>query len=256
MKNRFRQALRSGEVTLGGWLQIGHPAAAEIHGRAGFDWVCVDLEHGAIDLESTANIFRTLEGFGSTPVARLPLADEIWIHRVLDAGARGIIIPMVNSRAEAEKIVRLAKYPPRGTRGFGFSRANMHGVDFHAYVQSANDEIAVVVMIEHKDAIAHLDEILSVDGVDGAFVGPMDLSGSMGIVGQIQHPDMVAALEKYRAACKRHGLAAGIHVVYPTEEAIRGTLAQGYTLVALGLDVVFLTQGAKAALASAGRVTP
>jgi 2-keto-3-deoxy-L-rhamnonate aldolase RhmA len=253
MEGSFRQALRQNRVLLGGWLQIGHPALAEIHGRLGFDWVCVDLEHGATDLETTANIFRTLAAFDCAPVARLPQYDETWVRRVLDAGAHGLIVPMVCSRRQAEQVVQLAKYPPLGTRGFGFARANMHGIDFNRCRQTANDDIATIVMIEHKDAIACLDDILSVEGVDGAFIGPLDLSGSMGIVGQLDHPDMIAALDAFLAACKRHRVAAGMHVVQPTPERIQERLAGGYTLLALGLDVLYLAEGARTALRAAGR---
>jgi 2-dehydro-3-deoxyglucarate aldolase len=253
VKNPLRKALLEKRLTLGGWLQIGHPACAEIHARAGFDWVCVDMEHGATDLESMTHIFRALDGFGCVPVARLPLNDPIWIHRSLDAGARGLIIPMVNTPEQAEAAVREAKFPPRGARGFSYNRACMHGRDFAEYVAEANDEIATIVQIEHKDAIANLDAILQVDGVDGVFIGPMDLSGSMGIVGQLEHPDMVAALDKYLAACKAHGVAAGTHIVHPNDRNVREAIAQGYTLIALGLDIVYLTEGAAAALKYAGR---
>lgn len=253
MKNKLRQALLDRQVTLGAWMQIGHPACAEIFARAGFDWVCVDLEHGAIDLETTTNIFRTLDAFDCVPVARLPLNDPIWIHRVLDAGARGLIIPMVKTAAEAEAAVREAKYPPRGARGFGYSRANMHGMDFNEYVRTANDEIAMVMQIEHKDAIANLEGILAVPNVDGVFIGPYDLSGSMGIVGQLDHPDMVKALERYRSCCRARGIAFGTHVVRPNTDNVRRAIEEGYTLVALGLDIVFLDDSARACLKAAGR---
>jgi 2-keto-3-deoxy-L-rhamnonate aldolase RhmA len=253
MKNKLRQALFEKRLTLGGWLQIGHPAPAEILARAGFDWVCVDMEHGATDHESMTNIFRTLDGFGTVPVARLPLNDPVWIHRTLDAGARGLIIPMVNSREQAEAAVREAKYPPRGTRGFSYCRASHHGFDFVPYIAEANDEIAVIVQIEHKDAIAALDGILSVEGVDGAFIGPMDLSGSMGIVGQLQHPQMTAALDRYLAACQKQGVAAGMHIVHPNAANVPDAIARGYTLLALGLDIIYLMDGARAALKYAGR---
>jgi len=253
VKNKLRQALLEKRLTLGGWLQIGHPAAAEIHARAGFDWVCVDMEHGATGHETMTNLFRTLDAFGTVPVARLPLNDPIWIHRTLDAGARGLIIPMVNSRAQAEAAVREAKYPPRGTRGFSYSRASMHAFDFVPYIAEANAETALIVQIEHRDAIAALDDILSVEGVDGAFIGPMDLSGSMGIVGQLQHPLMVEALDRYLAACQRHGVAAGMHIVHPNATNVADAIARGYTLLALGLDIVYLMDGARAALKHAGR---
>lgn len=253
MKNKLRQALLDRKLSLGAWMQIGHPACAEIFARAGFDWVCVDLEHGAIDLETMANIFRTIDGFDCVPVARLPLNDPVWIHRTLDAGARGMIIPMVKTAAEAEAAIRESKYPPRGVRGYGYSRANMHGMDFAEYIASANDEIAMIMQIEHKDAIANIDAILEVPGVDGVFIGPLDLSGSMGITGQLDHPQMIAALDKYRAACKSHKMAAGTHIVRPNEQNIRKAIDEGYTLIALGLDNVFLDEGARAGLKAAGR---
>lgn len=253
MKNTMRRALLQGELTLGAWLQIGHPGCAEICARAGFDWICVDLEHGAIDLETMTNIFRTIDGFDCVPVARLPLNDPVWIHRTLDAGAKTLIIPMVKTAAEAEAAVREAKYPPRGTRGFGFSRANIHGMDFATYVEEANDEIAMIMQIEHRDALPNLDAIAQVDGVDAMFIGPYDLTGSMGITGQMEHPDVVAALAEYRQVCSRHGIAAGAHEVFPTTESVGKALEQGYTLLALGLDVTFLAESARAALRTAGR---
>ena len=253
MKNKLRQSLLDRKVTLGAWMQIGHPACAEIFARAGFDWVCVDLEHGAIDLETMTDIFRTLAGFDCVPVARLPLNDPVWIHRSLDAGARAIIIPMVKTAQEAEAAVSEAKYPPRGVRGFGYSRANMHGMDFSTYIATANDEIAMIMQIEHKDAIANLDAILDVPGVDGLFIGPLDLSGSMGITGQMEHPDMVAALNKYLAACAAHKSSAGMHIVRPNADNIKQALAKGYSLIALGLDNVFLDESSKACLRAAGR---
>ncbi len=253
MKNKLRHALLERQVTLGSWIQIGHPVCAEVMARAGFDWLCVDLEHGAIDLETTTNIFRGLSGFDCIPVARLPLNDPIWIHRTLDAGARALIIPMVKTAAEAERAVREAKYPPQGARGIGYSRANLYGADFESYVASANDEIAMVMQIEHKDAISNLDAILRVEGVDGVFIGPLDLSGSMGITGQLDHPQMKAALEVYRTACRAHKKAAGMHIIRPDQASIRRALDEGYTMLALGLDDVFIEQSARVALRAAGR---
>jgi len=253
MKNKLRAALLERRVTLGAWVQIGHAASAEVLAGAGFDWVCVDLEHGATDLETTTGIFRALSGYDCVPVARLPYNDPVWIHRLLDAGACGLIIPMVNDAEQAAAAVRESKYPPLGCRGFGYSRANAHGADFDAYIATANEEIAMVMQIEHKDAIRNIDPILEVPGVDGVFIGPLDLSGSMGITGQLGHPDMVSALGKYRNACSAHKKSAGMHVVRPTVEAIRSALEDGYTMLALGLDTVFIEDGARVALKAAGR---
>ena len=251
MKNKLRKALMNRQATFGVWQQLGHPGITEILANAGFDWICVDMEHGAIDLETMTNIFRTIDAYDCVPVARLPLNDPIWIHRTLDAGARGLIIPMVKTPKEAEAAIREAKYPPRGTRGYGYSRANRHSADFEAYCAEANEEIAMIMQIEHKDAIAHLDAILGVDGVDGLFIGPLDLSGSMGITGQMTHPEMVAALEKYLSACKAHGTSAGTHIVQPDDHNIRETIEAGYTLIALGLDNSLLVNVASQVLATA-----
>lgn len=248
MKNRFLKALLERSVTLGAWMQIGHPAPAEIFGRLGFDWVCVDLEHGAITIETMTNIFRALDAYGSVPVARLPLLDPIWIKRSLDAGARGLIIPAVNNVEMARAAIQEAKYPPLGRRGYGYSRANLHGIDFYDYIREANDEIAVVVQIEHRDGIAAIDSILEVEGVAGAFIGPMDLSGSFGKTGQLDAPEMVDALQEFRHACRKHEKAAGMHIVTPGHENIAAAVRDGYSMIALGLDNVLLASGAQRAL--------
>ncbi len=248
MKNHFREALLARTPTLGAWIQVGHPAVAEVFGRVGFDWIAVDLEHGVIDLETMTNIFRAIEHYDAVPVARLPFNDPIWIKRVLDAGAGGLIIPMVKSRADAEAAMREAKYPPLGQRGYGYSRANTHGLDFERYIGEANREIAIVMQIEHRDGIQDVDGILSVDGVDAAFIGPLDLSGSFGKTGQLDCPEMVEALSTFRAACAKHRIAAGMHLVHPASGNIQQAFDDGYTMIALGVDHALLASSAAAAL--------
>ncbi len=254
MKNVLRRKLLAGELCLGGWMQIGHPACAEIFARAGFEWVCVDLEHGAIDIETMTNIFRTLDAFDCVPVARIPINDPVWIHRSLDAGAKGLIVPMIKTAEEAEQAVSEAKYPPRGTRGYGYSRANLHGMDFAEYIANANEEIAVIAQIEHKDAIANLEGILSAEGIDGAFIGPLDLSGSMGLTGRMEHPEVKAALERFRNVCAEYKITPGMHVVRPHAEAVEQAVRQGYRMLALGLDNVMLDIGATDAIKAAENV--
>jgi len=253
MENKLRAALLRREMTLGGWLQIGHPACAEIFARAGFDWICVDLEHGAIGIETMTNIFRTIDAYDCIPVARLPMNDQIWIRRTLDAGAKGLIIPMVNTAEEAEFAVTTAKYPPRGKRGYGYSRSNLHGMDFEKSIATANEEIALIMQIEHKDGIENLDSVLRVPGIDGVFIGPLDLSGSYGKTGQLDCPEMKEATKILLDTCQKHKKASGLHIVRPNHKNIQKALDLGYTLIALGLDNVFLEEGATNALKLARR---
>ncbi len=247
----MRTALLKNELSLGTWIQIGHPAVAEILATVGYDWICVDMEHGAIDLETMTHIFRAIGASGSVPIVRLPMNDPIWIRRSLDAGAKGLIIPMVNSAAEIESVIRCAKYPPRGERGYGYSRANMYGMNFEDSIKEANDTIAVIAQIEHKDGIENIASILKVPDLDGVFIGPLDLSGSYGKSGQLDCAEMREALKRYLDACKEHDKCAGIHIVRPDDESIKKAITDGYRMIALGVDGVFLEMASKSAMSAA-----
>ena len=192
-----------------------------------------------------------MHGRGTIPFARVRENDTLAIRQVLDAGAQGIIVPLVNTADEAKRAVAAAKYPPQGLRGFCFSRMNDYGTKFDEYAANANENIAVVVMIESKQAVENIDEILAVEGVDGVFIGPYDMSGSYGLVGQTDHPVIRDACRKVVKACEKHGKSAGLHLVNPTPEAISKTIADGFTFIALGVDMVFLNQAARTALNTA-----
>ena len=256
MQNKLRKALLQNELSFGTWIQIGHPAVAEILAREGYDWICVDLEHGSIDINTLTDLFRAIEANDATPVARLPMNDPIWIRRSLDAGAMGLIIPMINSADELESAILYAKYPPRGERGFGYSRANSFGMDFEEYIAVANEKIAIIAQIEHKNAIENIDTILRVEDLDAVFIGPLDLSGSYGKVGQLDCPEMQKALKRYLEACKEHKKCAGIHIIQPDEHSIHKAIDQGYRMLTLGVDGVFLGKASAHALKSAKSVIP
>ena len=253
--NSVRKALLERTPTIGTWIQIGHPVIGEILGNAGFDWVAVDGEHSDIDVQGFTDVLRGLYGRGPEPFIRVRENDTLAIRQVLDAGARGIIVPLVNNAEEAEKAVAAAKYPPQGIRGFCFSRMNEYGVKFDEYVKTANDDIAVVVMIESQEAIENIDEILSVEGVDGVFIGPYDLSGSYGIPGQTSHPSVREGCKKVLQVCARVGKSAGLHVVIPTEENIKKAIEDGFTFIAIGVDTVFLDYSSVKALGIAKEIT-
>ena len=256
INNPIRKALLERTPTFGSWLQIGpYPAVAEILANAGYDWLGVDCEHSDIDVEGFTALARGMHGRGALPLARVRENDTLAIRQVLDAGAQGIIVPLVNTAKEAQKAVAAAKYPPLGVRGFCFSRMNDYGTNFDEYARTANENIAVVVMIESKQAVDNIDAILEVDGIDGVFIGPYDMSGSYDVVGQTSHPVIQEACKKVVAACKKHGKSAGLHLVNPTPEAISKTIQDGFTFIALGVDMVFLNQAAKDALSAALKTT-
>ncbi len=249
--NPIRQALLNRQVTVGTWIQIGHPAIAEVLANVGFDWIAADCEHTDMGIAEFAAVARGMHGRGSVPMVRVRENDTLAIRQMLDLGAMGVIVPLVNTPEEAERAVRAAKYPPAGVRGFAFHRGNDWGVDFTDYAAQANNQIAVVVMIESKQAVENIDAILAVEGVDGVFIGPYDMSGSYGIPGQTGDPIIQNACARIVAACRNAGKAAGMHVVIPTPEAIAKAVADGFTFLAVGVDTIFLDQAARNALAVA-----
>jgi 2-keto-3-deoxy-L-rhamnonate aldolase RhmA len=211
------------------------------------------MEHTDMTLETVANCFRAMGSVGAPltsphPMVRVRENDTLAIRQVLDLGARGILVPLVEDAAGAKKAVAAAKYPPLGVRGFAYMRANRQGEDFDHYARSANEDITVVIMVESAKAVSNIDELLATDGVDGVFLGPYDLSGSLGVTGQVDHPLVKKAMTTVVAACKNAGKAAGLHVVRPTGERVKRALDDGFTFLALGMDTVFLIEGSKAAV--------
>ena len=254
--NQLKTQLAEDGVAFGAFVQIAHPAVVEAFAAAGVRWIILDCEHGVLDLEAAANLMRGMSAWQCDAIVRLPGNDRMWIARCLDAGARGIIVPMVNTPEQAEAAVAAAKYPPAGKRGFGFGRANHYGVEFDAYLGCANDQIAVIVQIEHIKGVENADAILSVEGIDGVFVGPYDLSGSLGIPGKLDDPKMLEALERINQACDRHNVPAGVHITSAELDRVERAIAGGFRILALGVDTQLLyhamhdfLRGAKALVA-------
>ncbi len=241
-------AIRTRKICIGSWIQINSPTVAEIMASLDYDWIAVDCEHTDITITEFSNIIRAMHGRKSIPFIRVRENDELAIRQALDMGAQGIIVPMVHTADQARKAVLAAKYPPEGIRGFCFSRMNDWGVNFDEYAQKANDSITVVVMIESKEAVNNIDEILEVQGVDGVFIGPYDMSGSYGCVGQIDNDLIIQAQKKVIESCNRYNKSAGIHIVLPTEQNITDAIEKGFKFIALGVDVVYLRESAKRAI--------
>lgn len=241
----LKDKLNSGNAAIGSWMQIPAPSIAEIAAQQGIDWIAVDMEHTEISYETLADIFRGLNGSGTSPFVRVRENDALGIRRALDVGAEGIIVPLVHTSAEAEKAVSYCKYPPEGIRGYAFCRANQWGDGFDEYVKNANDKICIFVMVESREAVENIDEILKVKGLDGVFIGPYDMSASYGVVGQTDHPLVKEGCEKVLSACKNHSKIAGIHMVIPNEKAVKANIKKGFRLIAVGIDTLFLINGFK-----------
>jgi len=216
----------------------------------GFDWLFIDSEHSPFNAHG-AQIILQAAGFACPCVVRVPAHDEVWIKKALDIGADGIIAPQVNSAADAEAIVGRCKYPPGGTRGVGIGRAHKYGLEFKAYMQRANDEIAVILQAETAQAVKNISEIVKVPGIDAIFIGPYDLSASLGKMGQLNDPEVKQAMAAIAETCKEAGIRLGIFGV--TAEAVEPFLQQGFTLLAIGSDGLHMAQSAKQILSSLKR---
>jgi 2-dehydro-3-deoxyglucarate aldolase len=253
---RIKEKIRRDEPSIGSWLSMAHVSIAEILASAGYDWVVVETEHTAIDVSQVMPLLIAIERHGALPLVRLAWNDPIQCKAVMDSGAAGVLVPMVNSRADAELAVKAIKYPPLGFRGVGLARAQGYGQTFANYVPRANEDSLLVVQIEHIDAVNNIDEICAVDGIDGTFIGPYDLSSSMGLPGQLNHPSVVAARERVLEATRRHGLFAGIHFVHPeqAEQDLASAVQAGYRFIALGTDILFLGDACRSLHAAARRV--
>ncbi len=231
-------AFPTDRTTIGSWLQLADPSLAEIMARGGFDWLTIDLEHSATSITDAARLIRIGDLAGVPMLVRLSGHDTEQAKRVLDAGASGIIVPMVNTPEEAERMVAAAHYPPRGTRGVGLARAQGYGVDFDAYRDGRAGEICVIAQIEHIDGVRNLDAILDVDGIDGFFVGPYDLSGSLGRPGDFENPGVRSALDEVGAHITADGPFAGIHVVEPDLDKLAQAVSAGYRFIAFASDML------------------
>ena len=236
----LKSKLQNHAVTVGSWISIAHPAIAEIMSDAGFDWLTVDLEHSVITIREAEELIRIISLKGVTPLVRLTSNDPNQIKKVMDAGAHGVIVPMVNSRELAEAAVRSVKYPPIGTRGVGLARAQGYGTRFEEYVDWLRDESVVIAQIEHIDAIDNLEDILSTDGIDGTIIGPYDLSASMGKPGKFDDDDVKEAIRRYELVSRKLKKPLGYHVVPTNPPLVQQRIQDGYSFIAYSTDFLFL----------------
>ena len=246
----FATRLRRHECLVGTMLTLPAPEVAEMASKCGVDWLFLDGEHGALSMLEWQRLLQATAGRCAN-LLRIPGGGETAVKQALDIGADGIIVPMVNTAEQARDVVRWAKYPPRGERGVGLARAQGYGLDFARYVETANEETVVVVQAEHIRAVEAIDAIVEVEGLDAVFIGPYDLSASMGLTGQVGHPDVVAAIDAISRACERAGLARGIFGLDAAQ--VRPYAESGYSLVCAGVDAGFVTRGVREVVAALKR---
>jgi len=238
-ENPLKRLLREGKRTAGAWLQIASPYTAEIMSQAGFDWLMIDMEHGPGDIPTLVSQLQAMNGSGVVPLVRAPWNDAVIIKRVLDAGAYGVLVPSVNSGEEALAAVRACRYPPAGVRGVaGSPRAAGYGQSPMGYLSRANDEILVLCAVETGTALSNLEDILQVEGLDGIFIGPMDLASSLGHLGEPAHPEVRVAVEMIESKV----LASGkfLATVSTSWEQAEALYRKGYLMVNLMADGVSL----------------
>ena len=245
MNNKLKNKLKKNILTLGSWITIGHPAVAEILANAGYDWLVIDMEHTTISIDMAGDLIRVIDLCGVTPLVRLTSNHPDQIKRVMDAGAHGIIVPMVQTKTDAINAVAATRYAPRGIRGVGLARAQSYGNSFQQYLEWQQESPVVIVQIEHVDAVDNLEDIISTPGVDGLIIGPYDLSCSMGIPGEFGTPAFKKVISKIIKTSLNLGVPAGIHIVEPDEASLQQAIKNDYKLIAYGVDMRMLDISAR-----------
>ncbi len=247
----FKDRIRRKELIVGSWIQLGYPQTTEIVARAGFQFVVIDMEHTSISSSELLSSIQIASLAGIAVLVRVGANDPLLIKRAMDAGADGIIVPMVETREQAERARDAIYYPPKGLRGVGLARAQGFGLDFDAYRDRMAEETILIVQIEHRRAVDALETILDVDGVDGFLVGPYDMSGSFGKPGNFADPEVAAALSRVAEVVKNHSKPSGIHVVFPDPALLSQRISEGYRFIAYGTDLVFFAETVRRSVAEA-----
>lgn len=247
MKN-LKNKLSKKELTIGSWITLSDPAIAEIMSKSGFDWLAVDMEHSGLSFDQAQGIIRIIDLYNITPFVRVMENNPNLIKRFMDAGAHGVIVPLVNSKSDAEKAVNAVKYPPLGTRGVGLSRAQNYSLDLENYRKWNQENSIVIVQLEHIKAVENLESIMSVNGVDGFIIGLYDLSGSLGYPGNFEHPKVKEALDEIYKKSKKFNYLMGQHIVDPDPQQVLNKIQEGIKFIGFGTDFLFLGENCKRSL--------
>jgi 2-dehydro-3-deoxyglucarate aldolase/4-hydroxy-2-oxoheptanedioate aldolase len=245
MANTLKERLTNGETLIGSLVTLPSPDIAEIMSLVGFDYLWIDTEHSAMGFTHAQMMIQAVGG-RCPCIVRVPENDPVWLKKALDTGCDGIVVPQVNSAQEAKKAIDHCLYPPLGQRSVGVSRAQDYGMSFDEYVRKANEALTIVLQVEHIEGVQNIEAIVAVPGIDAILIGPFDLSGSLGVLGQITHPEVKDAMDKVRHICEKSDVPLGVFAVDPN--SAKSLIAEGYHLIALSMDSFYLWQSARKAL--------
>lgn len=241
----LKAKLQRRERLFAGWVSYAHPSITETFARAGFDFIAIDMEHSTISVEQAQRIIAACQSEGVPCLPRPVSHSNDWFKPLLESGADGLLVQMVNTPEEVEAIIGHLKYPPVGNRSYGVSRAQAYGFDFDAYIQNWNETSSFIIQVESIQAVENIDKLLAFDEVDGVMVGPYDISGSLGVPGQTSHPLVIEASRKIIAACERSGKSCGTQVADVSEESVQALFDLGYTYAILSSDLFVLWKWAE-----------
>lgn len=242
---KLKTRLMNREALISPLITLAHPDVAETMALVGFDYLWIETEHSSMNIAQAQMMIQAVGG-RCPCLLRIPAKQEVWVKKALDTGCDGIIVPQIRTAEEVKDIVAWSRYPPLGRRSVGISRAHDYGMTFQDYIKRSNEELVIVIQIENAQAVENMQAIAAVPGVDAFFVGPFDLSGSLGVLGEISHPQVQEAIAVTKKHCDAAGVPAGIFAV--DAQAARAAIAEGFSLIGLGMDAIFLWQAAKAAL--------
>jgi 2-dehydro-3-deoxyglucarate aldolase len=244
-QNKLKQALRNREKLFAAWVSYGHPSITETFAKAGFDFIAIDMEHSTINQAEAQRIIAACQAEGVPCLPRPVSHSNDHIKPLLESGADGMLIQMVNNASEVKNLIDDLKYPPIGKRSYGVSRAQGYGFDFHDYIENWNNTSSFIVQIESIEAVNNINEILLFDEIDAVMIGPYDISGSLGVPGQLDHPKVIEASKKVIEACEKFGKSCGTQLNDPNPKNIQSLFDMGYTFAILGSDLFILWKWAE-----------
>ena len=244
----LKSKLKNNQLTIGSWITIGDSSVIEIMATAGFEWLCIDMEHTSIDLSTAKILITTIQANGMKALVRVSKNEEVAIKKVMDMGADGVIVPMVKTGEDAQTAVDFVKYPPIGKRGVGLYRAQGYGTKFEEYKKWVEDEAVIIAQIEHIESVENIEDILNTDGIDGTIIGPYDLSASMGVPGEFYREDVQEAILKVKEACQKYNKPFGFHVIESDPKNLQARIKEGCTFLAYSVDFFFLGDSARSGM--------